>query len=212
MYLFINTECCRLKQKTYHKITGLRCLEGQRDSFRFTFSLGQTALQQLRRFTWVRLSFFFPSFLPSFPSSLFLSCSVSLLFGVLFPLISVAQDQALATTVSAFHNAVAKDFTVLATGPMLFLPQSPSLSSPTLVRHFGICRGFSFSQRAKMSVSHTAVFKLGNQQGPPAQHRELCSLFSGSLGGRGFGGEWVLIRVYVWVPLLFTWNYHNIFN
>ena len=30
---------------------------------------------------------------------------------------------------------------------------------------------------------HTAVFKMDNQQGPTAQHRELCSVLCGSLDG-----------------------------
>ena len=30
---------------------------------------------------------------------------------------------------------------------------------------------------------HTAVFKMDNQQGPTAQHRELCSMLCGSLDG-----------------------------
>ena len=103
-----------------------------------------------------------------------------------FPLISVAQDQDLATTVSAFHSALGKDFTTLATGPMLFLRQSPSLSSLTFVHHFGICRGFSFAQRAKMLASHTAVFKVGNQQGPPVQQGTLLNV----LWQPGWEGLW----------------------
>lgn len=30
--------------------------------------------------------------------------------------------------------------------------------------------------------------------------------------GVGFGGEWIQIYIYGWVPLLLTWNYHNIDN
>ena len=45
---------------------------------------------------------------------------------------------------------------------------------------------------------HTAVFKMDNQQGPTAQHRELCSVLCGSLDWvGGLRGEW--IRVYVWL-------------
>ena len=144
------------RQSTWHSLAGSSWYQwsalnqGQKDSFHFTFYLGQTALQQLRQFNWVHLSFFFflLSFLPSpLPSSFPFQSPFSLVS--CFPLISVAQDQDLATTVSAFHNAVAKDLTILAPGPVLFLPQSPSLLSPTFVRHFGICRGFSFAQRAK---------------------------------------------------------------
>ena len=36
---------------------------------------------------------------------------------------------------------------------------------------------------------HTAVFKMDNQQGPTAQHRELCSVLCGSLDGRGVWGR-----------------------
>ena len=44
---------------------------------------------------------------------------------------------------------------------------------------------------------HTAVFNMENQQGPAGQHRELCSVSGGSLGGGEFGGEWIC--VYVWL-------------
>ena len=30
---------------------------------------------------------------------------------------------------------------------------------------------------------------MGNQQGPPVQHMELCSMLPGGLDGRGAGGE-----------------------
>ena len=36
---------------------------------------------------------------------------------------------------------------------------------------------------------YTAIFKMDNQQGPTAQHRELCSMFCGSLDGRGVCGR-----------------------
>ena len=32
---------------------------------------------------------------------------------------------------------------------------------------------------------HTAVFKMDNQQGPAVEHRELCSIFCGTLDGKG---------------------------
>ena len=32
---------------------------------------------------------------------------------------------------------------------------------------------------------HTAVFKIGNQEGPTIWHVELCSMLCGSLDGRG---------------------------
>ena len=48
---------------------------------------------------------------------------------------------------------------------------------------------------------HTAVFEMDNQQGPTAQHRELCCVIQpeckGSLGGNGY------MYVYGWVPSLF---------
>ena len=44
---------------------------------------------------------------------------------------------------------------------------------------------------------HAAAFKTGNQQGPPLEHRELCSVLGGSLEGRGVGGEW--IHAHVWL-------------
>ena len=36
---------------------------------------------------------------------------------------------------------------------------------------------------------YTAIFKMDNQQGPTAQHRELCSMLCGSLDGRGVWGR-----------------------
>ena len=53
-------------------------------------------------------------------------------------------------------------------------------------------RGFGMD----MSI-RTAVFKMDNQQGPPGQHVELCSMLCGSLDGRGVGGEWI----HVWLSL-----------
>ena len=44
---------------------------------------------------------------------------------------------------------------------------------------------------------HTAVFKMDNQQGPIVQYMELCSMWCGSLDGRGVWGEW--IHAYVWL-------------
>ena len=38
---------------------------------------------------------------------------------------------------------------------------------------------------------------MNNQQGPTVEHMELYSMFCGNLDGRGFGGEW--IHVYVWL-------------
>ena len=36
---------------------------------------------------------------------------------------------------------------------------------------------------------YTAIFKMGNQQGPTVQHRELCSMSCGSLDGREVWGR-----------------------
>ena len=38
-------------------------------------------------------------------------------------------------------------------------------------------------------VMYTAIFKMVNQQGPIIQHMELCSVFCGSLDGRGVWGR-----------------------
>ena len=45
----------------------------------------------------------------------------------------------------------------------------------------GIVREFG------MDTAH--IFKMDNQQGPTAQHREHCSMLCGSLGGRGVWGR-----------------------
>ena len=43
---------------------------------------------------------------------------------------------------------------------------------------------------ATFNVAHdTLIFKMDNQQGPTVQHRELCSMSCGSLGGRGVWGK-----------------------
>ena len=36
---------------------------------------------------------------------------------------------------------------------------------------------------------HTAVFKMEDQQGPPVQHTECCSVLRGSLDGREVWGR-----------------------
>ena len=38
---------------------------------------------------------------------------------------------------------------------------------------------------------------------------EFCSMICGSQNGRAVGREWIQCKS-DWVPLLFTWNYHNI--
>ena len=51
---------------------------------------------------------------------------------------------------------------------------------------------------------------MNNQQDPNVHHRELCSVFCGSMDGRGVWGEngsWGRLCLYGWVPLLSTWNF-----
>ena len=43
----------------------------------------------------------------------------------------------------------------------------------------------------------TAVFKMGNQQRPTVQRRELCSVYVAAWMGGEFGGEWGY--AYVWL-------------
>ena len=45
--------------------------------------------------------------------------------------------------------------------------------------------------------AHTAVFKMNNQQRLTVEHRELCSILSGSLDGRGVWGERVHVHTYM---------------
>ena len=53
---------------------------------------------------------------------------------------------------------------------------------------------------------------MDNQQGPTVHHLELCSTstwqpeWEESLGENGY------MYMYGWIPLLSTWNYHNIVN
>ena len=56
---------------------------------------------------------------------------------------------------------------------------------------------------------HSAIFKTGNQQGPTVQPRGLCSVMW-QPGWEGALGENEHTCTYGRVPLLFTWNYHNI--
>ena len=57
---------------------------------------------------------------------------------------------------------------------------------------------------------YTLLFKMGNQEGATPQHMELCSVFYGSLDGRGVWGRkdtcvyiyiytCVYIYIYVWL-------------
>ena len=59
--------------------------------------------------------------------------------------------------------------------------------------------------------THTAIFKMDNQQGPTVEHRELCSLLGGSLDGRGVWGKtdtWVCMAS-PFVTLFVNWLYPN---
>ena len=53
---------------------------------------------------------------------------------------------------------------------------------------------------------------LFNQQGPTAQHMELCSTLYGSLDGRGVWGRMDTCVCMAESLRLFTWNYYNIVN
>ena len=60
-----------------------------------------------------------------------------------------------------------------------------------------------------------AVFKVGHQQGPTVQRRELYSLLCACLDGRGLWRRMdPCVWMYVWMCmyLLSTWNCHNIVN
>ena len=45
------------------------------------------------------------------------------------------------------------------------------------------------SQEVWDSHVHTAILKIGNQQGPTVEHREFCWMLCGSLDGRWFEGR-----------------------
>ena len=45
------------------------------------------------------------------------------------------------------------------------------------------------SRRVWHGCVHTTIFKMDDQQGPVVEHRELCSMLSGSLDGRGVWGR-----------------------
>ena len=54
------------------------------------------------------------------------------------------------------------------------------------------CRGKNVGKGSLESLGPRcthAVFKMDNQQGPTVQHREICSMFCGSLDGRGVWGR-----------------------
>ena len=58
----------------------------------------------------------------------------------------------------------------------------------------GLFPGLSFGDNTiyvspSQNYAGTAVFKMGNQQGPVVQHMELCSMLCGSLDGSGAWGR-----------------------
>ena len=55
--------------------------------------------------------------------------------------------------------------------------------------------GWGDSYRVWDGRVQAALFKMDNQQGRTIWHRELCSMFCGSLNGRDFEGEWIDVYV-----------------
>ena len=75
------------------------------------------------------------------------------------------------------------------TGPV-FLSLTPHhWASPAVPCLIGLCPATLTRQKYLVTHVHGAIFKMGNQQRPAVQHKELCSGLRGSLEGRGFGGE-----------------------
>ena len=46
-----------------------------------------------------------------------------------------------------------------------------------------------YKDKLDLEKCRHAIFKIDNQQGPRAEHRELCSVLRGSLDGRGVWGK-----------------------
>ena len=44
---------------------------------------------------------------------------------------------------------------------------------------------------------HTAIFKIGNQQGPNIQHKELRSIYAATCMEGEFGREWIHVQVWL---------------
>ena len=61
----------------------------------------------------------------------------------------------------------------------------------------------------KWLTMHTATFKMDDHQGRTVARRTLFSV-RWQLGWEGCWEENGYVYMYGWVPLLFTWNYHNI--
>ena len=71
--------------------------------------------------------------------------------------------------------------------------------------------GSKNAQSYQIASLYTSTFKMDNQQDPTIYSTGNSAQYYvvGWMGGQS-GGEWVC--EYVWVPLLSTWNYHNIVN
>ena len=73
------------------------------------------------------------------------------------------------------------------TGPV-FLSLTPHhWASPAVPCLIGLCPATLTRQKYLVTHVHGAIFKVGNQQRPAVQHKELCSVLRGSLEGRGLG-------------------------
>ena len=75
-------------------------------------------------------------------------------------------------------------------------------------------RSSSGSYLAALEADNTAAVEEHTRENTDQNdcHRELCSMLQGQLGWEGSLGENAYMYVYGWVPLLSTWNYHNIVN
>ena len=75
-------------------------------------------------------------------------------------------------------------------------------------------RSSSGSYLAALEADNTAAVEEHTRENTDQNdcHRELCSMLRGQLGWEGSLGENAYMYVYGWVPLLSTWNYHNIVN
>ena len=70
--------------------------------------------------------------------------------------------------------------------------------------------GFRHTLSPPLFWSSLNCLRICWKQGPPGEHRELCSMWCGSLDGRGVRGK-MDTCMYGWVPLLSTRNYHIYF-
>ena len=74
--------------------------------------------------------------------------------------------------------------------------QSMEFSRSRLQETMGLCSPWGCKELDMTEQLSLSLFTF-NQQGPTAQHMELCSMLCGSLDVRGFGREW--IHVYLWL-------------